>query len=70
MIFQSCGVEPEQAVYVGDGKSDIDTAVNARIPCVFVTWGQGKLEDRYDVRVACVVENSKTLYDLLLQWPW
>lgn len=70
MILQSCGLEPEQAVYVGDGKSDIDTAANAGIPCVFVTWGQGKPEDRYDKRVAHVAENSKTLYDLLLQWPW
>ncbi|SFG67285.1 phosphoglycolate phosphatase [Lachnospiraceae bacterium C7] len=29
----------EEAIYVGDSEVDIQTAVNAKMPCVSVTWG-------------------------------
>lgn len=70
MICQGCKMDISDAVYIGDGKSDIATAANAGIPCVFVTWGQGKPEDRNDVRIACVVENSDQLRSALLTWKW
>ena len=35
------GLEPNDAVYVGDTAVDVETANNAEIDCVFVTWGQG-----------------------------
>lgn len=70
MICQHCEMDIVDAVYIGDGKSDIATAANASIPCVFVTWGQGKPEDRNDVRIACVVENSDQLRNALLTWKW
>ncbi len=44
-IMERCGCSPENAVYIGDGLSDVKTAQNAGIPCVFVTWGQGYLDD-------------------------
>ena len=33
------GASPERTVYVGDADTDIDTARNAGIPCLSVTWG-------------------------------
>ena len=41
MITQECGCQIDQTIYVGDGISDVQTAINAGIPCAFVTWGQG-----------------------------
>ncbi len=32
-------VIPEQSIYVGDSEVDIQTAANAGIPCICVTWG-------------------------------
>lgn len=41
LIEGECGHTRERTIYVGDGISDVRTAMNAGIPCVFVTWGQG-----------------------------
>ena len=37
--LQSLGVEKDNAVYVGDSDVDIQTAVNAGLPCISVLWG-------------------------------
>lgn len=33
------GTDPDRAVYVGDSDVDLETAKNAGLPCVSVTWG-------------------------------
>jgi phosphoglycolate phosphatase len=33
------GVKPEEALYVGDSDTDVETAHNANLFCVGVTWG-------------------------------
>lgn len=33
------GAEPETTLYVGDSEVDVETARNAHLPCVAVTWG-------------------------------
>ncbi len=38
-IMEALGALPAQTVYVGDADTDIDTARNAGISCVSVTWG-------------------------------
>lgn len=37
--IQELGVSKENAIYVGDSDVDIQTAANAGLPCVSVTWG-------------------------------
>lgn len=37
--MRDLGVSQENAVYVGDSEVDIETAENANIPCISVTWG-------------------------------
>lgn len=65
LICSQCRCERKQAVYIGDGHSDIETAVNAGIPCVLVKWGQGTQQDFADVRVADFVETASQLYEAL-----
>lgn len=65
-ICRECGCTREDAVYIGDGKSDIDTAANAGIPCVFVTWGQGTDRDMADARVTAIAHDVAELREILL----
>lgn len=37
--LEALGVNREEAVYVGDSDVDIETARNAGIPCIAVSWG-------------------------------
>lgn len=69
-ICDSCHLPMEQAVYVGDGASDIATAANAGIPCVFVLWGQGTEQDRTDSRVYRCVQTPEELQALLTKEDW
>lgn len=61
LICEMCGCSITEAMYIGDGKSDIDTAANAGIPCIFVLWGQGTEADRIDGRVALRVSDCNQL---------
>ncbi len=39
IALEKLGVFPENAVYVGDSQVDVQTAANAGIKCISVTWG-------------------------------
>lgn len=66
LICSQCGAELEDAVYIGDGRSDILTAVNAGIPCILVTWGQTTDEDKQDERVAHRVDRMDQLEQVII----
>lgn len=38
-VLAALGVPPAEAAYVGDSEVDIETARNAGLPCLSVTWG-------------------------------
>lgn len=38
-VLSALGVPKEEAVYVGDSEVDMETAENAGLPCISVTWG-------------------------------
>ena len=38
-VMQTLGAEPRSVVYVGDSEVDIQTAQNAGVDCISVTWG-------------------------------
>jgi phosphoglycolate phosphatase len=39
LAIQALDAERERAVYIGDSEVDLETARNASLPCVLVTWG-------------------------------
>lgn len=57
-ICAAAGCTMQDAIYVGDGKTDIDTAANAGIPCLLAAWGQTKPEDKADPRVAFIAASA------------
>ena len=44
-IIEMAGVSLDEAIYIGDSKTDIKTAQNAGIDCVIVKWGYGNQKD-------------------------
>lgn len=38
-IMDAAGVQPEEVIYVGDSGVDMQTALNARVTAIGVTWG-------------------------------
>lgn len=43
--LQELGVNRDEAIYVGDSEVDLETARNAGIPCLSVTWGNRSEEE-------------------------
>ena len=59
MVFaalSALGVTQDYAVYVGDSEVDLETAGNAGIPCISVTWG-------FKDRSFLLAHGAKTLVD-------
>ena len=65
LICRECGMNRQDAVYIGDGRSDVLTAKNAGIPCVFVTWGQGSQTECEAYDRCVVAKNMEELGQLL-----
>lgn len=61
MICRELHAERQNCVYIGDGKSDVQTAFRAGIPCIYVKWGQGKAGDTEDAPVYAEVSTMDEL---------
>lgn len=60
------GVAKENAVYIGDSEVDIETARNAGIPCISVSWGFRDEAQLVEAGAACIAPDVQTLAALLL----
>lgn len=61
------GAEKERAVYVGDSEVDIETAKNAGIACISVSWGFRDREQLIAAGAREIAENAEELKTLLEQ---
>jgi phosphoglycolate phosphatase len=66
-ILREAGVEPSQAIMVGDSGIDIRTAAAAGIASVGVAWGFRFAEELYDAGATDVVTTTPELRALLMQ---
>ncbi|MBO6109813.1 MAG: HAD family hydrolase [Methanobrevibacter sp.] len=64
-ILDKANVKTEEAIYIGDSKTDIATAKNAGMDCVIVTWGYGDEKAYNDDYPVAVVDDILQLYDAL-----
>lgn len=60
------GVSPGEAVFVGDGETDVLTAANAGMECVSVLWGYRSREQLEEAGATVFAENYADLERLLL----
>lgn len=65
-ILKCANLEKEDAVYIGDGLSDVKTAENAGIDAVFVEWGQGKEEDKNNSAVKFIAKEVEDIYKYII----
>ena len=66
-ILNCANLTKEDAVYIGDGLSDVKTAENAKIDCIFCSWGQGKDEDRNSEAVKYIVNSPDEIEKIILE---
>ncbi|MCI0502364.1 MAG: HAD family hydrolase [Fusobacteria bacterium] len=65
LLMEMNEVKKNEAIYVGDGKTDLRTAENAGIECILVSWGQGDESLSQDVAVTYVANNVMEIYSLI-----
>lgn len=59
------GADPATAVYVGDSDVDLQTAANAHIPCVSVSWGFRTVEELTAAGATEIVGDMEALGEAL-----
>ena len=59
------GAEKERCVYVGDTEVDIQTAANAGIDCIAVSWGFRSREEQRAVGASVFADNPEEIYNLV-----
>lgn len=63
--LKELGSDVSCAIYVGDSDVDLETAENALLPCVGVTWGFRGREFLLDHGAKHLAENTDELYSIL-----
>lgn len=61
------GVSPEEAVYVGDSDTDVETAHNANLFCVGVTWGFRSRQVLEMAGAESIIDEPAELLDIVLK---
>ena len=65
IAMERLGCTEEHTVYIGDSEVDIETAKNARLPCLSVGWGFRSEKDLRNAGAETVYRSPVELYDAL-----
>lgn len=63
--IKELGSEPERTIFVGDSDTDVETARNAGIPCVGVTWGFRSRDVLRQAGAAYLIDTPKELLTII-----
>lgn len=66
-VLKQLGVSPAEAVFVGDGDTDVQTAANAGMRCVSVLWGYRSREQLVRAGASLFAEGFSQLKEMLLK---
>lgn len=64
-VIDCLGVQKENCIFVGDSEVDIETATNAGIPCISVTWGYKSVEHLYSNGAQTLIYSPEELLELI-----
>jgi len=56
-ILKKAQILPKETIYIGDSKTDIETAKNAGIDCIIVKWGYGNKNDWENKHIIDCIDN-------------
>lgn len=59
-------VSPGEAVYIGDTEVDVETAANAGMPCILVSWGFRSLRELQALECLALTDSADEMADLIL----
>lgn len=65
-VMGICGVKAQETVYVGDTWVDIETAKNASVMSIGVTWGFGKKRDLAHYHADYIISKSIEIQEIIL----
>lgn len=66
MALERLGVFADEAIFVGDGDADVQTAVNAGLPCISVSWGFRDVADLRAAGATYIVDTPSEMADSIL----
>ena len=61
------GVSADETVYVGDSEVDVQTAKNAGLKCIGVTWGFRSREELLEAGAEFIAERCEEVIDIVLR---
>ena len=64
-VLEQLGVSGENALYIGDSQVDVETAKNANLDGIFVTWGFRDKEELEEAGAEEFANNSAELYEMI-----
>ena len=64
--LRTLGIDRAEAVYIGDSEVDIQTAQNAGLDCICVSWGFRSRQSLEAHRAACIADDVPALSRMLL----
>ena len=63
--MRQTGAEPDSSVYIGDSEVDIQTACNAGLPCISVSWGFRSKEELEAAGAQLIADTSEELEKMI-----
>ena len=67
LFLQKADVSPEEVLYVGDSGVDMQTAINAGLDAVGVTWGCRSRQELESFSPLAVVNTCEEILNLITQ---
>ena len=64
-VVRQLGAEALRAVYIGDSEVDIETAKNAGMPCISVSWGFRDRDVLVGAGAGIICDDTDALYRAL-----
>jgi phosphoglycolate phosphatase len=66
-VLEQLHIEKEKAVYIGDSEVDLETAANAGMDCIIVSWGYRDKEDMIALGAQTTVDTVEELEQMLMK---
>jgi len=68
--MKALGANAKRTLYVGDSEVDLQTAQNAGLPCLAVTWGFRSREELQTAGAVHFVNHPAEIVDFIQQWKY
>lgn len=64
-VISTLGVDKSECIFIGDSEVDIETANNAGLPCLSVTWGYKDIDFLYQHGASTLVYSPEDIWELV-----